>query len=138
MVHGNKGRKRPDLTLRNLTDSSSHRPEVKSKISVAMKGKHNSPETEFKLVDNYTKFHNKWRNKVFERDKHICRKCGKINFKKGEKAAHHIIPEKSSVKLKYSKNNGICLCRGCHTAFHRKFLNGKKIGFLQIVEWLKT
>lgn len=48
MLHGNKGKKRPDLTLRNLIDPPSRRPEVKSKISAALKEKHNSPKTEFK------------------------------------------------------------------------------------------
>jgi len=65
-------------------------------------------------------FYKKWRNSVFKRDKHICRKCnngGRIN-------AHHIENFYSNKKLRMKKSNGITLCVKCHNIFHKTY--GKK------------
>ena len=58
-----------------------------------------------------------WRNEVFERDNYICQECG---LNKNIQAHHIISWEKSRDKkaLRYLKENGITLCRGCHLKAH--------------------
>ena len=51
-----------------------------------------------------------WRKKVFERDENQCVKCG--NF--GRLHAHHIVPWKENIELRFDVNNGKTYCRSCH------------------------
>lgn len=55
-----------------------------------------------------------WRGMVFERDNFTCRRCdsgGLLN-------AHHINNYSSNVNLRLVVDNGITLCKPCHTGFH--------------------
>lgn len=51
-----------------------------------------------------------FRNEVFERDKHKCRKCDSS----GELDAHHITDRNEMPNGGYVKENGISLCDECH------------------------
>lgn len=64
-----------------------------------------------------TKQYQDWRNKVFERDKYTCQKCGQVG---GELNAHHIKVFSKYEKLRYELSNGQTLCVPCHRDVHRK------------------
>lgn len=53
-----------------------------------------------------------WRISIFERDSYTCQECGVIG---GYLEPHHIIPIRESTKTLFNTNNGITLCRQCHT-----------------------
>jgi len=60
----------------------------------------------------------KWRLAVFQRDNFICRRCGKRGV---ELNAHHIFNWAENKELRNDINNGITLCKECHTEFHKKY-----------------
>lgn len=53
-----------------------------------------------------------WRNNVYKRDNYTCKKCMK---KGGELQAHHIYNFSEYEELRYDINNGITLCKKCHS-----------------------
>lgn len=53
-----------------------------------------------------------WRNDIFERDNYICQCCGKRG---GKLNAHHIESFSSNKELRLDINNGITLCKECHS-----------------------
>ena len=57
-----------------------------------------------------------WRFNVYNRDKSICRVCGKT----GEEA-HHLESYNSNPDLRTVLNNGVCLCEQCHKNFHHQY-----------------
>ena len=59
--------------------------------------------------------HSDWREKVFNRDKFKCCSCGQIG---GQLEAHHLFSYKGFPELRYDIENGITLCKECHTLFH--------------------
>ena len=79
-------------------------------------------------------YYKNWRNKVFRRDKWICRLCGhrsKESKAHGNKEsdihAHHIIPMEINMKLCLKVGNGITLCKKCHRLTYGKELNFVKV-----------
>lgn len=75
-----------------------------------------------------------WRNSVFARDDWTCQKCGKRGI---ELRAHHILSFFQHAELKFAINNGITLCRNCHSKFHKIYgrkANTKK----ELKEFLKN
>ena len=52
----------------------------------------------------------RWRKKVLERDKYVCRECGS----KESLEAHHIIPLSESKITSSLLMNGVTLCKRCH------------------------
>jgi 5-methylcytosine-specific restriction endonuclease McrA len=62
-----------------------------------------------------------WRNSVFSKNKYICQRCNK---KSRELEAHHIKNWNDNPDFRYDPQNGITLCRRCHSLFHSKY--GKK------------
>lgn len=60
----------------------------------------------------------KWRLAVFARDKWTCQCCG---YKGGNIVAHHLDGFSNNKKLRYITNNGITLCEGCHSDFHKQY-----------------
>ena len=115
------------------------RLDVRKKISKALKGKHNSPETEFKkghhIGAEFKKGKNnlnwkgggsyicrtnikykKWREKVLKRDDYTCQKCKE----RGENLiSHHIKGWTEYPKLRYKVSNGLTLCKKCHIKMHK-------------------
>ena len=71
-----------------------------------------------------------WRKAVYARDGYRCKICGK----KGYLNAHHILGFSKWKSKRYLVENGITLCRSCHTKFHKKY--GTNM-FPNIVELLK-
>lgn len=58
-----------------------------------------------------------WRKAVYERDNYRCTKCDKI----GERLnAHHLIPWRESIDLRFEIENGITLCVPCHLKIHEE------------------
>lgn len=69
----------------------------------------------------------KWRLKIFQRDRFVCKLCGHRSKKSrahGDKRsdieAHHIIPMKENIKLCLKEGNGITLCANCHRLTYGK------------------
>ena len=58
-----------------------------------------------------------WRMEVLKKDKFTCRLCNK---KGGKLVAHHLNLFSKFVELRYSVENGMTLCRGCHSKLHNK------------------
>ena len=116
-----------------------------------MKGKHLSPQTEWKIGDSRISGKNsnnwkggitpinkqirhspefkQWGKSVFERDNYTCQKCG--DKKGGNLAAHHILPFSLYPSIKFKIWNGITLCRECHNLTIKKEIKfGKQIGWI--------
>lgn len=66
-----------------------------------------------------------WSLSVKERDSYTCKKCGSNK----DLHAHHILPWKKDESKRFNIENGITLCRSCHTKTERKenFWNTKKV-----------
>jgi hypothetical protein len=68
--------------------------------------------------------YNEWRNKVFQRDRYTCCKCG-ITGGHGKAVflnAHHIKSFSEHPESRYDISNGITLCKNCHLLeHHHKF-----------------
>ena len=56
-----------------------------------------------------------WRKAVYERDNHICQKCGEIG---GSINAHHIESYAVNKELRTVLGNGVTFCSDCHDTFH--------------------
>lgn len=82
----------------------------------------------------------KWRAAVIRRDK-VCQVCGS----RQHRHAHHIESAAYSPDLRYDIENGVCLCRGCHTQYHTNFNRSYKVkttrynfeNFLSLVKYFK-
>jgi len=57
-----------------------------------------------------------WRVQVIRRDK-VCQICGSNQ----ERNAHHLDSASYFADKRYLPNNGVTLCRQCHTNFHTNF-----------------
>ena len=57
-----------------------------------------------------------WRAKVIRRDKR-CVICNALK----NRQAHHIYHATYYPEFRFDVNNGVCLCRECHTNFHTNF-----------------
>jgi 5-methylcytosine-specific restriction endonuclease McrA len=102
----------------------------------ALTGKKQKKETVEKRTQSLRKIgksrqcHNykTWRNKVLEKDKNKCVKCGKENIRLH---CHHIIPWKENEELRFDVSNGETLCPRCHLLEGRKNkeINGENTQF---------
>jgi len=143
----NKGKKLSYVTERNLKDNPAKRLEVREKIGKAHKGKHFSPQTEFKKGQFSKELHPNWqgggdkrtyvghywytvlRPKILQRDNWTCKRCGIKIEKSFDATVDHIIP------FRYSKDNSESnlqtLCRKCNIAKEKedkiKYFNSLKI-----------
>lgn len=66
----------------------------------------------------YPKYYS-WRSDVYERDNYTCQCCG--NNKSGNLIAHHLNSYNWDKKHRTDINNGITLCRRCHSNFHKQY-----------------
>lgn len=79
--------------------------------------------------DRWSKKARQWSVSVKERDLWKCQHCGSED--KDELQSHHIIPWEKSVELRFDINNGITLCKSCHSKEDRR------IGDFHIGAWAK-
>ena len=59
-----------------------------------------------------------WREAVFARDNWTCQKCG---IKGGKLHSHHIQNFAQYPEIRFAIDNGITLCEGCHSNFHKRY-----------------
>ena len=59
----------------------------------------------------------RWKKEVKERDNYTCQKCKQIG---GELNSHHIELWSKNMEKRYDLDNGVTLCRSCHTKVHMK------------------
>lgn len=112
-------------------------------ISQKNKGKHYSPNTQFSkgriphnrgIRGQYHKanpitpinsrirqsvYYKEWRSRCFVRDNFTCQNCKRVG---GDLEVHHIKSFRSFPLLRFDVNNGITLCKICHSKIdeHRK------------------
>lgn len=63
-----------------------------------------------------TKDYRLWRIRVIRRDT-CCIICGSKN----QRQAHHLENGKHNPELRFDVDNGVTLCRKCHTSFHTDY-----------------
>lgn len=95
-------------------------PEYREKVSLAHK-KEMPPKQEFEQ-NSYLRTcsdYNKWRFKVFERDKFTCKRCGKCEGQYLN--AHHVKPWKQFPESRFMLSNGKTVCADpCHRDEHKE------------------
>lgn len=76
-----------------------------------------------------------WKVTVKERDNYTCQRC----FGKHNKLleAHHIKSKEEYPELIYDVDNGVTLCKSCHSIVHRKINKKLKTGIFSIKSILK-
>lgn len=75
-----------------------------------------------KRSERFTIEYKNWRTDVYHRDNYTCQCCGVRGST--DLNAHHIMNWKDYPDLRFDVDNGITLCKSCHSLFHR--LYGKK------------
>lgn len=123
-----KGKKRPPFskeTRKNMSLASVGKPkseEHKSKLSAAKLGIKINVWNGYITPENQRIRHDieyrLWRESVFARDNWTCQKC---KIKGGILHPHHIKNFARYPELRFSIDNGITLCKGCHRKFHNKY-----------------
>jgi len=68
--------------------------------------------------DRVQPIYKKWRTSVFERDHFLCVCCDQHPT---YLEAHHLVNWNTNIDERYNVNNGVTLCRKCHTNFHREY-----------------
>ena len=99
--NGMLGKKNPGLALRNKNRKPEEHWNWKGGISKDRGGK---------VIA--------WAKEVKERDV-CCQVCGFSNPLALD--AHHLESYDHKPKLRYSVSNGVCLCKNCHTIFHKTY-----------------
>jgi 5-methylcytosine-specific restriction endonuclease McrA len=85
-----------------------------------------------------TREYRTWRVRVIRRDRR-CVVCGSIK----NRHAHHLNHASYFKDVRFDPENGVCLCRDCHTDFHTNFKRSykqkcTKYDFLNFVTLLKN
>lgn len=70
-----------------------------------------------------------WRKSVYERDRYICKECGVVGNGKNLNA-HHIKRVSEYPELVFDINNGITLCKHCHTKQHVHLMRSRMTQYL--------
>lgn len=109
-----------DLCARKIPRHTQPHSELsKAIMSSLKKGKHMSPDTEYKrnpetserdYVRNSSDY-SKWRKRVFDRDSYTCQHCGQVG---GKLQADHIKTFYLYPELRLDIDNGRTLCEDCH------------------------
>lgn len=76
---------------------------------------------------------NNWRFAVYQRDNRICFICGG----KGD-IAHHIYGYHWAENMRYDINNGVTLCKSCHSRFHNEYGMKNNCGLQFMDFWINN
>lgn len=88
---------------------------------------------EFRERNRKTEDYYNWRRDVYKRDDYCCRKC---NTRGGILNAHHIMSFARNPELRTNIDNGVTLCKDCHTDFHKEFgIITNKEDFNKFMQW---
>lgn len=84
-----------------------------------------------RIIEGYAQ----WRKEVKKKANFLCKCCGKNPS--GKLVSHHLDGFHWKKESRLDINNGVCLCRKCHTSFHKKFgyKNNTKEQFEQFLIW---
>ena len=111
----NKGNKGYRAGKSRLPLDFKHSLETKLKMSKSRMGIKN-PNLQTSITPTSLKIRKSlkmslWRELIFKRDSYACQLCRNTGI---PLEAHHIIPFSKFPKFRYTKNNGITLCKVCH------------------------
>ena len=84
-------------------------------------------------IDRNTAQNKTWRRKLlikFNKECYVCKANKKLE-------AHHIYSFEDNKELAYEVDNGVLLCKNCHTEFHKIYGFGNN-NFDQLVEWFNV
>ena len=108
----NIGRKRPDLTERNLKNNPMLNEETRIKSSATKQGILPEQWKGFTSRDPYgQEFDNKFKRAIRNRDNQVCMNCGIHREQLNEALSIHHINDDRQNSI---PQNCICLCRKCH------------------------
>jgi len=65
-----------------------------------------------------------WRKAVFEKDHHICQRCGHETVNEGAETrlvAHHMDACDNFPRFRTRVDNGVTLCKDCYDDFHHEY-----------------
>jgi len=120
-----KGKKRPEMIGNKFGFKKGQTPWNKGKEYIAIRGKKNPRWKGGINLENERIRHSLewkiWRDEVYRKDNWTCRICGKKCKK--DIVAHHIKLFSNFPELRFSVDNGITLCRSCHTKIHKQKIN---------------
>lgn len=70
-----------------------------------------------------SRHYDKWRRSAIMRDNRSCRICGETN----RLEVHHLFSWEHHPKYRFTKENGVTLCKTCHDDFHVNYMGGYEI-----------
>lgn len=83
----------------------------------------------FKVKPRKKELDKLWGKIILKRDDYMCQQCGARNV---QLDPHHIIRKSKGNACRHDIQNGVCLCRSCHSKFHR-------FGYeVEYVRWLDS
>ena len=66
--------------------------------------------------------YDQWRKDIYSRDNYTCQVC--LDSSKKRLEAHHLYSYSTHEELRTVLENGVTVCRCCHTLFHKKYGKG--------------
>lgn len=115
--YGMNGKKHSNLSRKKISESIKGEKHYNWKGGINIENERIRHSLEWKI----------WRDKVYKRDKWICRLCG-IKCERKNIAAHHIKLFSNFPELRFNIDNGLTLCRSCHFKIHiNKVLEGEVV-----------
>jgi len=115
----NKNKKNEYSLKHNKQFKKDHIPWNKGKEFLQIKGE-NNPKWKGGITPENIKSRQSleyaiWRMEIFKKDNFTCRFCKKRG---GKLVAHHLQSFSEFPELRFSVDNGITLCRSCHSKLH--------------------
>lgn len=120
-----------------------HSEETKKKMSEAKKGMYigeNNPNWNPNITDEeredgrYIKKYDEFIKQVYERDNYTCQCCGQHG---GNLNAHHLNGYNWDKENRVNVDNGITLCKDCHSKFHKIYGKGNNT-LEQFIEFIQA